>query len=111
MVSRLSSDPEYRQLAISKGLGILTFKSLKWRNCPTTIRMEHVIRVYLGLVKYTHPISSVETPFAFGNHFCREKSTEKMLRFIVNGLYSTTKKLVSMYELAAHGNLLMRLSI
>lgn len=108
---RLSSDAEHRQPAISKGLGILTFKSLKWRNCPTTIRKEHVIRVHLGLVKSTHPFSSVQSPFSFGNHFCREKSTEKMVRFIVNGLYATTKNLVGIYEMATHRNLLMRLSV
>lgn len=51
---RLSSDAEQRQPPISKGLGILTFEILKWRNCPATVRMEHAMRVYLGLVKYTH---------------------------------------------------------
>lgn len=61
----LSSVAELRLPAISKGLGIPTFKSLKWRNCPTTVRKEHVIRVYLGLVKYSHPLSSVESPFSF----------------------------------------------
>lgn len=46
-----------------QGLGILTFKSLKWRNCPTTVRMELVIRISLGTVKHTHPFSSEGSPF------------------------------------------------
>lgn len=60
-----------------QGLRILTFKSLKWRNCPTTLRVEHVIRISLGTVKYNHPFSSEDSPFSFGNHFCGDKSAGK----------------------------------
>lgn len=94
-----------------QGLGLLTFKSLKWRNSPTTVRMELVIRISLGTVKYTHPFSSKGSPFSFGNHFCREKSTGKMVRIIVKELCATTKKLSGLNELATHRYLLVSLSI
>ena len=77
-----------------QGLGILTFKSLKWRNCPATVRMEHLIRISLGTVKYTHPFSSEGSPFSFGKYFCGEKFTGKMDRIIVKELCTTIKKLI-----------------
>lgn len=52
-----------------QSLRILTFRSLKWRNCLTTVRVEHVISISLGTVKYNHPFSSEVSPFSFGNHF------------------------------------------
>lgn len=94
-----------------QGLEILTFKSLKWRNCPATVRMEHVIRISFGMVKRSHPFSSEGSPFSFGNHFCREKSAGKMVRIIVKELCATTKKLSGLYELAMHRHLLRSLSI
>lgn len=96
-----------------QGLRILTFKSLKWRNCPTTLRVEHVIRISLGTVKYNHPFSSEDSPFSFGNHFCGDKSAgkKKKVRITVKELCATTKTLSGLYELAMHRHLLMNVNI
>lgn len=96
---------------LQRGLGILTFKSLKWRNCPATLRTEHVRKISLGVVKYTHSFSSEGSPFSFGNHFCREKSTGKMVRIMVKHLCATIKKLSGLCGLAKHRLFFMRLSI
>lgn len=94
-----------------RGLGVITFKSLKRRNCPATVRVEHVISIYFGMVNCPHPFSSESSPFSFGNHSYRDKSIGKNCQDYCEGVMCNNYKLSALYELEIHRHLLMSINI